>query len=80
MRTQFFGLGSKKMEISVIPLGTKTVSVSRYVAGAISVLKKGKGIRYTLTSMGKVIEAKSIERLLGIAGKMHRAVFKDKVN
>ena len=67
------------MEISIIPLGTKTASVSRYVAGAIRVFKKEKGIKYALTSMGTIVEADSIERLLEIAGKMHRAALGDKV-
>lgn len=63
------------MEISIIPIGTKTASVSRYVAEAVKVLKKEKGIKYTLVSMGTIIEADSVERLLEIAGKMHRIVF-----
>ena len=62
------------MEISIVPLGTKTTSVSKYVARAIEILKKGKGIKYKLTSMGTIIEADSVERLLGIASKMHSRV------
>lgn len=63
------------MEISIVPLGTKTPSVSQYVAKAVAVLKKGKGIRYQLASMGTVIESDSTEKLLKIAGRMHHAVF-----
>ena len=67
------------MEISVVPLGTGTASVSRYVAEAVKVLKKQKGIKYQLTSMGTIIEADSVGKLLDIAGKMHRTVLKDKI-
>jgi len=62
------------MEISIVPLGAKTASVSKYVASSIEVLKKEKGIKYKLTSMGTIIEADSVERLLGIASKMHNKV------
>ena len=67
------------MEISIIPVGTKTASVSKYVVAAIEMLKKEKGIRYTLTAMGTIVEAEPIERLLEIAGKMHSIAFDDKV-
>ncbi len=63
------------MEISVVPIGTKEPSLSSYVAGAIEVLKEESDIKYQLTPMGTIIEAKSIEKLLSIAGKMHACVF-----
>jgi uncharacterized protein (TIGR00106 family) len=61
-------------EISIVPLGTKTPSVSKYVAGAIKILKKEK-VKYTLTAMGTIIEA-DLERILKLAQKMHESVFK----
>ena len=67
------------MEISIVPLGTETASVSRYVADAVKMLKEQKGIKYELTSMGTIIEADSVGKLLVIAGKMHRAVLRDKI-
>jgi len=63
------------VEISIIPLGTGSPSVSKYVASAFSVLRKEKGIKYELTSMGTIIEAPSLKKLLSIAEKMHRRVF-----
>ena len=68
------------MEISIVPLGTGTASVSRYVADAVKMLKEQRGIKYQLTSMGTVIEADSVGKLLDIAEKMHRAVLRDKIN
>jgi len=66
------------VEISVIPLGTKTPSVSRYVAEALKVLEKEKGIKYELTSMGTIVEG-DLDKILGLAKKMHEAVFDKEV-
>jgi len=62
------------MEISVVPLGTGTPSLSQYVAQAVKVLQKEKGIKYELTAMGTIIEG-DLEQLLALAKKMHEAVF-----
>jgi len=67
------------MEISVVPIGTKGPSLSGYVVGVIEVLKCESDIKYQLTSMGTIIEAKSIEKLLSVAGKMHSILFSDEV-
>jgi len=62
------------MEISVIPLETKTPSVSKHVADALEILNKEKDIKYELTSMGTIVEG-DLENLLDLAKKMHEAVF-----
>jgi len=62
------------LEISILPLGTKTASVSSYVAGCIKILEKEKGIKYQITPMGTIIEAKSLRKLFRIAEKMHKEV------
>jgi uncharacterized protein (TIGR00106 family) len=67
------------MEISVVPIGTKSPSLSRYVAGVLEVLKNEPDIKYELTSMGTIIEAKSVEKLFYVAGKMHSIPFSDEV-
>jgi uncharacterized protein (TIGR00106 family) len=67
------------MEISVVPIGTKSPSLSRYVAGVLKVLKNEPDIKYELTSMGTIIEANSVEKLLSVAGKMHRIPFSKEV-
>ena len=67
------------MEISIVPLGTETSSVSGYVASALKILEKEEGIKFELTSMGTIIEADSLKKLLNIAYKMHQAVFKEGV-
>jgi len=62
------------IEISVIPLGTPTPSVSQYVAQAVKVLESEKDIKYELTAMGTIIEG-DLEQVLTLARKMHEAVF-----
>ncbi len=61
------------VEVSIIPLGTETTSLSRYVARAVEVLDKEKEIKYELTAMGTIIEG-DLEQLLTIIRKMHQAV------
>jgi len=61
-------------EISVVPLGTGTPSVSQYVARAVKVLQQEKDIKYELTAMGTTIEG-DLDRILAVVRKMHEAVF-----
>ena len=62
------------IEVSVVPLGTETPSVSRYVAGAEKVLQGAKDIKYELTAMGTIIEG-DLARLLSLAEQMHQSAF-----
>ena len=62
------------IEVGVIPLGTETPSVTRYVAEAVKVLQDEKDIKYELTAMSTIIEG-DLEHLLSLAHKMHQAAF-----
>ena len=62
------------MDISVIPLGTETPSVSDYVAGAVKLLESEKDVKYELTAMGTIIEGE-LSRLLTLVQKMHDSAF-----
>ena len=62
------------VEVSIIPLGTGTPSVSQYIAQAVQVLEGEENIKYELTSMGTIIEG-DLEHLLTLVGKMHQTVF-----
>jgi uncharacterized protein (TIGR00106 family) len=61
-------------EVSVIPLGTKTASVSQYVAWAVRVLEQEKDIKYETTAMGTIIEG-DLDRILAVVKKMHEGTF-----
>lgn len=62
------------IDISVIPVGTSTPSVSPFVAGAVRILRNEPGIKYELTAMNTIIEG-DLERLLALAKKMHDSAF-----
>jgi uncharacterized protein (TIGR00106 family) len=67
------------MEISIVPLGTKSTSVSAYVAKALKVLDRQKEITYELHPMGTVMQAASLQPLLEAAAQMHEAVLSDEI-
>lgn len=62
------------IDISVVPVGTATPSVSRFVAGSVKILQNEPGIKYQLTPMNTVIEG-DLEHLLALAKKMHDSAF-----
>lgn len=62
------------MEISVIPIGTKTASISKYVASSERVIKKTK-IKSQITAMGTIVESGSLDKLFSVAQKMHKKAF-----
>ncbi len=62
------------VEVSIVPVGTPTPSVSQYVARAVQVLRSEPDIKYELTAMGTIIEG-DLERLLTLAGRMHQSAF-----
>ena len=65
-------------EVSVVPVGTKTPSVSDYVARAIKVLGREGAVKYQLTGMGTLIEGELSDVLEAIK-KMHEALFDQEV-
>ncbi len=60
------------IEVSIVPVGTGTASVSEYVASAVAIVKAEPDITYELTAMGTIIEGE-LDRLLSLAGRMHRS-------
>ena len=67
------------LEIKILPLGTKTASVSASIARAVAVLRQMKGIKYQVTPMGTIIEAESVAKLFQVAQKMHKAALTGRV-
>lgn len=60
------------MEISIIPVGTKDTSMSKYIVSSERALKESKVNRCEITAMGTLVEAPSMRELLNIAEKMHK--------
>jgi len=65
-------------EVSVVPIGTRTPSVSKYVAKALKVLAEEKGVTYQLTAMGTLIEGE-LDEVLKAAKKMHECLFDEDI-
>lgn len=65
-------------EISVVPIGTKTPSVSKYVAKAIEAIKQQPRVNFQLTAMGTLLEGE-LGDVLAAATKMHNSIFGEKI-
>lgn len=61
-------------EVTVIPIGTGTTSLSPYVAELQRVLEKQEGIQYQLTSMSTIIEG-SLDHIFVAIRAIHEAPF-----
>ena len=62
-------------EISVVPVGTASASISSYVVGAVKIVQ-ASGLKYELSSMGTNVEG-DLASILDIVGKVHEACFRD---
>ena len=61
-------------EVSVLPIGTSSSSVSKYIANCISVLKEYKNLNYKVTSMGTIIEG-DLDEILRAIRRIHEEPF-----
>ncbi len=65
-------------EISVIPIGTDSTSLSEFVAQADRILSLHPEITSKITAMGTEIECDDIDRLFEVLKEMHTASFNGK--
>ncbi len=61
-------------EVTIIPLGTATTSLSHYVASCLDTVKQAQDISYQLTAMGTIIQG-PLGRILNLVQKMHEVPF-----
>ncbi len=61
-------------ELTIIPIGTRTTSLSDYIATAVKALEK-KGLKYDISGMGTQIEADNLDKLFEAIKAAHEAVF-----
>lgn len=61
-------------EVTIVPIGTATTSLSSYVADLQRVLQKQAGITYTLTPMSTIIEG-PIARIWEVIAVLHESPF-----
>lgn len=62
------------VEVTVVPLGTPSTSLSAYVAGCLRVLEQARDVKYQLTPMGTIIEG-DLDRVLALVRQMHEVPF-----
>lgn len=67
-------MGKIVAEVTVVPLGTMTTSLSGFVAAAEKVLKNFPGLKSLLTPMSTILEGEWDEVLVAVRA-MHEAPF-----
>jgi uncharacterized protein (TIGR00106 family) len=60
-------------EVSIVPIGTKSPSLSNYVADCLKVLE-GSGLTYEVHGMGTIIEG-DLHEIMAVILKMHEVPF-----
>lgn len=61
------------VDISVVPVGTETTSVSKFVREAVAVIKKS-GLKFQLSSMGTAIEG-DLDKIFKTIQEIHEVCF-----
>ncbi|MCR4433824.1 MAG: MTH1187 family thiamine-binding protein [Coprothermobacterota bacterium] len=61
-------------EISIIPIGTGSTSLSDFVAEAVKVISKS-GLKYELTAMGTNVEG-TLAEILSLTQEVHQAALR----
>lgn len=62
------------VEVQIIPIGTSTPSLSKYVADCVKVLQKYNDITYQVFPMGTVLEGE-LDSILKVVREMHEVPF-----
>ncbi|NHJ03880.1 MAG: thiamine-binding protein [Candidatus Heimdallarchaeota archaeon] len=60
--------------VTVIPLGTESPSLSKYIAECVKEIEKS-GIKHTLTPFGSVLEG-DLDEIFSVIKKIHEVPFK----
>ena len=69
-------VGRVHAELGVLPIGTGSTSLSKYIAKGVDALKDVKGIKYEVTPMGTLIESENIDRVFEASKVVMDALFK----
>ncbi|MGM0653155.1 MAG: MTH1187 family thiamine-binding protein [Bacillota bacterium] len=63
------------VEISIVPLGTGSTSLSPYVAACEKVLRENSGdLKYELTAMGTILEG-DLDQIMTLVRRLHEVPF-----
>jgi len=61
-------------EISIVPVGTPSPSISSYITACYKTLGEGTGLKHDLTPMSTIVEG-DLDSILGAVKKMHQVPF-----
>ena len=64
-------------EVTVVPMGTGSPSLSKYVAEVLKVVKES-GIKYQLTPMGTILEG-DLDEIFSLVRRMHEVPFSEEI-
>ncbi|WFD11002.1 MTH1187 family thiamine-binding protein [Tepidibacter hydrothermalis] len=64
------------VEVTIVPLGSESTSLSSYVADVHKVLEREKGLKHMLTPMGTIIEG-DLDLIFSTIKQMHESVFEN---
>ncbi len=64
--------------LTIIPIGTKTASVSKFVAETVDIIKK-HNLRFTLSANATIIEAE-LKKILDIIPEIRDSVYRQGAN
>ena len=68
--------GRVHAELGVLPIGTNSTSLGKYIAKGIDALKDVKGIKYQVTPMGTLIESDNLDKIFEASKVVMDALFK----
>ena len=61
-------------EFSIIPIGTEETSVSQYISDVIKAFEKVENLRFEVTPMGSILEAKSLATIFQAVESAHQNI------
>ncbi|MDY3902949.1 MTH1187 family thiamine-binding protein [Peptoniphilus sp.] len=67
-------------ELTLVPIGTNSTSISKYIANALDSIGEIEGLTYELNPMGTVISHSDLSVLYDVIRKMQESVFENGAN
>src|SRR5208283_1593809 len=66
-------------ELKVLPFGTPTASLSKYVKAVMEVIKKNKDVTYQVTPMATIVQGPLV-KVMALVQEIHEVPFKMGIN
>ena len=68
-------MGKVHAEIGILPIGTGSTSLGKYIARGVKSLKNIEGIKYQVTPMGTMLESDDIDKIFLASKVLMSALF-----